>query len=337
MLYRGKELTLRLLVTFGIARLFRFLNRKQALIVVYHGIVEGPGPPWYGVDVTMSELRWQLSYLDKHYDIRPLREVVDDTLSPRSPSLAAITFDDGFANNYDVAFPVLKERNVPATFFLGTGNVGTDSLSWPEEVYALLQDAQADSVDLSAHGMESWPLATQAQRDFASVTLLERLKRGPAAHKDAVLETLRAELGPLRPERTEQFRPLSWEQVHALKETGLVDFGSHGVSHDILTRLEPEAMAREIRTSCEVLRERLDTDRVNYAYPNGGPDDFDERAKEILMQEGAPCALTTIEGLNSPDEDRHALKRILVLANVSRARFALLCCGFIPWLRSILR
>ena len=66
-----------------------------------------------------------IRYLRAHYDVVPL----EDLISTGSDNACAITFDDGWRDNYVTAFPILRAHGVPATIFLATNLVGTDRLA----------------------------------------------------------------------------------------------------------------------------------------------------------------------------------------------------------------
>jgi hypothetical protein len=135
------------------------------------------------------------------------------------------------------------------------------------------------------------------------------------------------------PAYLKDFLPLTWQQVSEMHDTGLIQFGGHTVNHEILSRLEPEAMRREIVDCCEEIKERLELDKITFSYPNGTREDFGEVNKVVLKELGVPCALSTIEQLNRRDEDLFELGRIGIGADITPSRFRLLTSGFIPWMK----
>ncbi len=140
----------------------------------------------------------------------------------------------------------------------------------------------------------------------------------------------------IEPEFAEDFAPLTWDDARAMASSGLVDFGAHTVSHEILSRLPREDMRREVTESCAAVRDRLNLDKITFAYPNGGREDFDDHCKVAVRAAGATCALSTIEGLCQPGDDLFELRRIGIGRDMTPARFAVMCSGMLSSLKETL-
>lgn len=122
-----------------------------------------------------------------------------------------------------------------------------------------------------------------------------------------------------------------------MRKGGLVEFGAHSVHHEILSRLTPEEMATEVRTSCAALRRYLGIEKVMFAYPNGRQEDFNAQVKDELQGAGACCSVSTVSGLNDHAADLFALKRVGVGADMTIESFKLKTSGFVDWMKALLR
>lgn len=328
----------RIMAAAGAHVLFRRLNRSRALIVMYHGVVPNGRPYYYWGQLAESKFRWQLEYLKRHYTVLPLPEVVAGLAGdrPLPPNAAAITFDDGYANNAAIAWPHLRDLGLPATIFLVTGMIGTRRLLWPDEVFVRIWRAMPRLLDLRHQRLGLFNLETARHRARSYETLIGALKKLPADRKDRLLDELKRLLPSNRaiPDFSSDFLPMSWEEVERLAESGLVQFGAHSISHEILTRIPRDEAHRQIAESCRELRRRLPGMPLTFAYPNGGPDDFDSFLQDVLRDEGALCGLTTVEGLNERGADPFALQRVSVGADACSYRFPLRSSGAVPWLKS---
>ncbi len=323
----------------GAARIARRLNRNRILVVMYHGVVPDGRPYYNWSQLPESRFRKQLEFLKKHFHVLPLDRIVRAIANrePLPPNTAAITFDDGFENNASVAWPHLRELGLPATIFLVTDYVGTSRILWPDEVFLRIQRARQSTLDLTTFGLGQFSLATAELREASYERLIHAMKLLPHRRKDEILKHLR-ELLVEHPEVTDytrDFAVMTWEQVHELRSSGLIEFGAHTVTHEILTRVSTSEAYRQITESCATIRRMLGTGQVMFAYPNGGPRDFDGFVKETLRSDRALCGLSTIEGLNSRQADPYALHRVSVGADGTMHRFHLKTSGFIPWLRSL--
>src|SRR5437870_2540680 len=124
----------------GLFRLLRWLQRRSALILMYHGVMDtaGRGQPLPNVNqVDVAALRWQLEFIRKHYTVVPLIEIVRRIKrSEPIDGLAAITFDDGYLTVYENAAPILRVLNLPSTVFLIAGCVEQGHMPWYDRVEA---------------------------------------------------------------------------------------------------------------------------------------------------------------------------------------------------------
>jgi peptidoglycan/xylan/chitin deacetylase (PgdA/CDA1 family) len=101
---------------------------------------------------------------------------------------------------------------------------------------------------------------------------------------------------------------LTWPDVRHMHCMGIT-FGSHTVTHPILSRLSIDRAREEIEVSKRVIEEKLKAPISVFAYPNGRRDDFDEISKGLLVEAGYVCAVTTILGTNQPGQDLYELRR----------------------------
>jgi peptidoglycan/xylan/chitin deacetylase (PgdA/CDA1 family) len=331
-----KEISFNLCTAFGAHRLFRRMRKDQILIVMYHGIVDEalPFPCWW--QLPYENFYWQIKYLKKNYAVMPLREIFAKLQrGERLPdNAAAITFDDGFENNYTLGYPLLKALEVPATIYVVTDFIGTEKLLWLDELFMLFLETAQESVDLSQFGLRVFWLKTVKSKQWSFFQICEHLKGVAPTDKNKILDHLRINLGAKRDPTMygAHFKLLSWEEVDQMKQSGLIDFGAHSCTHEILSQLDDQTLQREIKHSCERIGR---TGPSLFAYPNGRKQDFDDRAKNILTSSKALCAVSTISGLNHPDHDPLELKRISIGEDTTPSRFKLLCSGFIDEIKTL--
>jgi peptidoglycan/xylan/chitin deacetylase (PgdA/CDA1 family) len=221
-------------------------------------------------------------------------------LRDRDPGLLGahpvlITIDDGCRENAAL-LPLIEKYRVPIVIYLTAAIVGTHRRFW----WAPVQEAGADP---------------------------QPLKRLPY---DEFMETLRRKYR-YEPEREYAERSaLDWEEIRALRHTGLVAFGSHTLTHPILTRCPDGIARREIFESRALLEERLQTPVVHFSYPNGA-----HGAREIALvrEAGYETARGTADGWNDPraGTDPFSLKMIRAADNDNVAQLAYAMAGFDVW------
>lgn len=303
----------------GVAEVFLKAQRSQsgALVLCYHGVQEPSSRP-FDVDrdkfVTPQAFDRQLRFLRRHFPVVSLGEVVErlERKDPFRPSVVAVTFDDGYRNTATVAYPIIKRHGIPVTLFLATGYIGNARRVWWHEVEALVGRSTArvefrggplsGEYDL-CRWEDKWKVLGAVRRVALS---------SPPAHLEEVLSRLRGSLGAGEDGAGQGEAFLSWEEAKALVADGLVEPGSHGVTHAAATRLPPEILMGELRESKDVIESTLGRKADFFAYPYGRRDDCSAQTARAVERAGYRCALTTENGVVRHGCDPFLLKRIVI-------------------------
>ena len=277
----------------------------RVFILEYHDVTNSTREP-EGV-VSATRFRRHLRHLRRHCRLVSLSRATALLNDPGAlgEDVAAITLDDGYAGNYDSAFPVLREEQVPAAIFVTTGFLDGTEL-WFDLAARCFEAARGDGRGLAPNlqgdlrmALGQWPFRGSTER------AVEQLKLVAPAARDRLLSELRAACAPLTPAA----RPLRWEQVRKMIAAG-IEIGAHTVSHPILSTLSADEQVREIIGARDRITERTHVLPTLFAYPNGGDGDFDAQTVSILQHAGFTAACTTSRGSNRPGCDLYRLRRI---------------------------
>lgn len=258
-------------------------------ILVYHRVLAEPDR-LYPEQVDAERFAAQLDVLAHCFNVLPLAEAVArlkaGTLPPRA---ASITFDDGYADNHDVALPLLRERDLHATFFIATGFLDGGRM-WNDTVIETMRRANG-RVDLSDLELGVYFLATPEDRRMAIDALLSELKYRPMAERAELVAEIEARHAGLPDDLM-----MTSSQVRALDNAGM-DLGAHTVNHPILAGL-PEPVARAEITAGREMLQALAASRVRlFAYPNGKPgQDYGPEHVDMVRQLGFDAAVSTAWG-----------------------------------------
>jgi peptidoglycan/xylan/chitin deacetylase (PgdA/CDA1 family) len=335
-----------LLSVLGIYQIGRFVHRRQALILTYHGIVRNGRNLYTNRNcVEMAMFDRQMAYMARHYKVVPLSELVgrlnEGKQLPRYT--AAITFDDGFRNNLTVALPILQKYHLPATIFLATSFISSDELGlWTERVDSLIHRTPVPNIRLTLDGVEkSFPLRTSADREIASDQVRAFLKTLPPAQRKSALQELDKQLeekADRRPsggdngsesaevdaqstaEKEERYAFLSWQQVQMMAH-GSITIGSHTHSHAILAPLSESDLNFELTESQRLIEQNLGVFCTLFSYPNGAERDFGRREEGLLGSLGYVAAVSQIDGFNDASTNIMALRRINIPRDESLSYF----------------
>jgi len=242
-----------------------------------------------------------MEYLRRKYTILPLEEAMErlraGTLPPYS---MAMTFDDGYENNYTYAFPVLRAHSIPATVYLTTDFV--------EKKIPLWVDRLEYVVGCAPSGKD----VPYEEKTSTDIVLREKLKRYATEKREAKLKELEKGAGvTLRDFGGEKqvYAPLTWEECRMMRSWRIA-FGPHTKSHPILSRISAFEQREEIGESRRIVSEALGSSSSIFAYPNGQPGDFSDETVAELRELGFKGALTTSSGVNTRRTDPFRLKRI---------------------------
>jgi len=293
-------------------------------IFLYHAVVERQLEIGDFCFIRQEEFRRQVDALRRRFRLIPLEEgarllAAGELTEPA----AAITFDDGFQDNFDVAYPILREAGAPATIFVCTDLLDTDRVLW----YCRLHDAitRTGARELEWEGRR-YPLDSAATRYRAANELKNDLKRLRPPDLESAVDEIAARLvgrargGPgVASDR--RFRMLSRAAIRSMAQEGLVDFGAHTGSHAILAKLERAEQRHEIERSVREVSALVGKPCRTFAYPNGRFEDYDSATIDLLRRVGVTVAVTAEKGLNDRDTPGLELLRLAIGGEPSMPSF----------------
>jgi peptidoglycan/xylan/chitin deacetylase (PgdA/CDA1 family) len=296
------------------------LPTKASLIVLtYHRVcdpaeVDGDRA---GVSATPLGFERQVAALKRgQLPVVGLEEAIAHVRSTRSRgSVILMTFDDGYLDNYQIAFPILRNAGLAATFFLTTEFVGTSSLPWWDRIAYVVR--QTDREELRLPGEQPRTIGrTERERIAATRVLLRRYKQLDRDAATAFLTALEKECAVTSFPAGRRF--LNWEEARLMAHAGM-DLGGHTHTHPVLTRIPPEAQFQELSESKRILEERLGRTITACAYPVGSPDAFDSVTTSAARAAGYAAAFAfDSRGLNRAGRsDLMALTRLPVDADLT--------------------
>lgn len=234
-----------------------------------------------------------LSWLASWYRVMPLdaalRQLEDGRLPART---AAITFDDGYADNAEQALPVLRAHGMSATFFVSTGFLNGGRM-WNDTIIESVRRCRRLSVDLGDIGLGVWPVADLEQRKAAIEGIIGRAKYLHPSERERVVRHVRAACGePVLPDDL----MMSTAQLLRLRDAGM-QVGAHTRNHPILASLADDEARTEIRSGKDDLQSLLGEEVRVFAYPNGAPGkDYESRHVHMVRDAGFEWAVSTASG-----------------------------------------
>jgi len=277
-----------------------------------------------------EQFDYQLSYIKRHIPVLLPHEFAElmDKKKPITRLHAIITFDDGYLDNYTVAFPLLRQHNLRAAFFLTTSFVGSSCLPYWDEIAYLVRNTGCPFLPVPCGSPVTVDL--RAGREKAISQLVEAYKSEDNRDSAAFMQQLRTEAQVQTPVRrpTPRRHFIDWNEAREMASADM-EIGAHTHTHPILSRLTECQQQAELQKAKAVLEQNLGLRVTSLAYPNGGPGDFTAETQRIARDVGFTTAFSYYGGVNPADGgERFNLLRIAPRAQAQafRAELALMSC-----------
>jgi peptidoglycan/xylan/chitin deacetylase (PgdA/CDA1 family) len=319
------------------ARRYQLWKGTGLTVAVYHRIadptrIDDLDPEL--VDATPEDFEQQMTYLRENF--RPVS--LDEVLRARRerstlpPDSVLVTFDDGYRDNFDIAFPILKRLGMPAAFFITTGYMNDRRLFWWERVNQIIRTATGSALRLEYPSPEVIDLSTPAAKVHAKSRLNRIIKDHYALDVEQFLAGVIKSSGVSWTDddsRRHGDRALmTWDDVRTLRAAGM-GIGSHTAGHRVLQTLAPADLVSELKVSRATLEEQLGEPITTIAYPVGKSIAKFPAVRQALADTGYELGFTSRPGPNRhpPDDDPFDLRRIAIdrdrPASWTRLRFAI--------------
>jgi peptidoglycan/xylan/chitin deacetylase (PgdA/CDA1 family) len=307
----------------GAVRVASSLAAKGIAILMYHSVADGSDANNQilgGIGHSPSSFRQQMELLAREYHPISLEEAVLYVQDRRDVARRSVvvTFDDGYADNYHVAMPLLNEIGVPATFYVTVGCVEQKKLPWPGRLrYALFTTRNSAWLDPDG---QSWPLQGSMLRSQAFDRACEYCSKLAGSEQDQFVGSAESQL---QSALTNGPAMMTWDEVRAAVKQGHI-IGSHTLSHPNMAHIKEDALRREMSESKNILERELGIPVPHFSYPCPAlQPHWTERTVRVSQESGYQSAVTTSQGLACRNDNPLHLKRIGARKNVDDLRASL--------------
>jgi len=322
------------IVRSGLLQLAGRMRGSSVAILMYHSVTEDPASQEAylgGIAHSLSQFRAQMELLARRFHPTSLDEVGGFARGEKDIPKGAVvvTFDDGYADNFEVAATVLNEVGVPATVYATVSCVDRKTLPWPARLRFCFR--RTKKTEWSDSSGKIWPLMSDVERENAFLHSCDECCKLAGAVQDKYVAHLANELDIQVPAASGSLM-MSYEQMRAFVRQGHI-VGSHTMTHPNLAYVDPEDARREMTESKQRLEKELGLAVQHFAYP--GPalsPNWTEQTVAISRDAGYETAVTTIPGLARSGDDPLRLKRVAAGKTVEELRWSLET-GFAGYLR----
>ncbi|MBS1809108.1 MAG: polysaccharide deacetylase family protein [Acidobacteria bacterium] len=305
------------------ARQTRKNDVAQVLILAYHRVVasiaEAERNSIYGLVISTESFARHLEIVRSSYDILSLDEALLALRGGRSLDrpAAVITFDDGYRDVYDNAWPVLRQMGLPATVYVPTALMGSGQILDHDRLYWLSLQARAAGIDLRQPLHNAGITPQQSARILSArhmAQVADALNYHPLPMRQAILRCLEAALPEAASHYPASYELMSWEMIREMADGG-ISFGAHSDRHLILTLEDGATSEQEIHRSKQVLEAQLRRPVWHFAYPNGYCNPL---IQAMVRRAGFASAVTTKRSIAQRGDDVMTLPRISLCEESTR-------------------
>jgi peptidoglycan/xylan/chitin deacetylase (PgdA/CDA1 family) len=261
----------------------------------------------FGPDI--KRFRQEMEWIKKETKLLSEDDLIDIIYHNKkfNQMCSMVTFDDGYRDNYDLAFPILKELKIPAMFFIPTYHLSKRKVGWWDLVAYLIKHSTKDTFTFRGQVYEM-----DNKKALVKNFILE-LKAIEANQIENYIFDLSLALNLALPDSNLQSSELmTWDQIKIMSDNGMT-IGSHSHDHSILSKQDALTLKNQLSKSVEILERNLSKKIRSIAYPVGGYDHFNAETKNITKEIGLQRGFSFLTGVNQLEQiDPFDVKRMSV-------------------------
>ena len=313
----------------GCHKWFLRRHRHDVTILMYHGFFEedhADGLEQYGSRwCEIGDFKRQLNYLQRHANVISFERLVKhyQTGATLPNNAVVITMDDGYASNYRLAYPLLKQWDIPACIFVSSRFVEHREFLWPDRIEYSIWKTDSDELEIVIDNKSiRYRLVDEQSKIEAVDSIKQQLK--PLCHRDrmSLIGQIEDNTGQTLSDQGETpalLEPLRWNEIGDMIESNLVSIGSHTVRHPNLTTCTDEQLRDELVDSKALIAQRTGKACSLFCYPGGA---YNARVKRFTEEAGYHCAVAIGGAFEKRDQtDLFELKRVSVARGMRKYGF----------------
>ncbi len=294
----------------------RFIMNGKVTILMFHRVTD----TFFDISLLVKQKTFEecMKYISQSYPVISMDFLSQnfDTWENIPDDSFVITFDDGWIDFHDAAFPVLSKSKIPATIYLTTGFVSSECSYWQERLNNLLIPVLANrniflktdtiisipEIDFKLRGLIS--KSEDMQILFKFIDCLKKFTHDKIMKTISDLEEFLEEHS-IKTSRDKHRSFINWNELNNINDSN-ISYGSHTVNHMILTNEQTNVVEDEICKSKEIIEKETGRKALHFCYPNGN---YNDGMKKIVSK-SYKSACTTNSGFVSKDSDIYSLNRI---------------------------
>ena len=251
----------------------------------------------------------QVKKLKNNYNIVKLSEIYSK--APSNKEKIAITFDDGFLNNYTEVFPIIKKYKIPVTFFICPGNISNRRYFWVDEIEHCINFCKKKEIKIKLDKEFKFNLEKINKKIIACESIKKFCKNSSDIKRKNLIKSLKKKCG-FKFKNINIYKTMTWSNIFEMCKNDLIDFGIHSYKHEILSKLQGDELNTNIKKSIQILQKKINKKIFLASYPEGKKNHFNKKVVKVLKKFNIMICPTSISGNNNLKTDPFNLKRYMI-------------------------
>lgn len=309
---------------------------RPAVILLYHRIIDLPSDPQM-LTVSRANFEKQLQLIRRYFVPLSLGDLIDCARRKSIPRKAVVlTFDDGYSDNLEFALPLLEKYDIPATFYVTSGQLDSREEFWWDELEAIFLAPNTLPRDLSitiGGKLRQWLLTTfsvysesdwkrhgewhvltagyPTERHEVYLQLCEIIRPAILSERDRIMQELRFWAGT-DGEARPTHRVMTAGELQEIAKSSYCEVGAHTYQHLLLAALPRDAQQEQIQTGKKQLETILGSPMKSFSYPFGGRQDYTLETIDLVRKAGFETACSNFFGWVCDMDDPFQIPRFIV-------------------------
>ncbi len=292
-------------------KLFSSFTEHNKLILVYHGVVDTPNHQVSLGPIAEKQFEKHLRYFQENFDVVPQEQIFEmyrDDFKPKKKTIA-LTFDDGYENNYHRAFPLLKKYKFPATWYIITQCLEDENrLTWYDSIDFIKTDLNVQRIDTSKLGNKKLNSIADLKEFIKTLNIESRNVLYQEIAKQVTLKDYVAKFP------REYWKLMNKQQLKEMSDSGLIEIAAHSHNHPNLGLVQLEDAKVEVVKCKQLLEDVIQKEVRSLAFPDGS---YTNEVKEVCRQAGYKNLLAVYYQLTSDAEDKSILPRCCIMSTTT--------------------
>lgn len=295
--------------------------KNNIKILLYHGVrkIKNTGIQNYSnKHLYITDFINQIKFIKKNFNIISMSEVEYLIKKKIEKPYIAVTFDDGFKNNHDIAAEVLDFYKVPTTFYISTAYIGKKKMFWVDILEDIFNKKVNDKIEIKLDKNYIFDTSTKLKKIKTLNYVKSYCKNTIFKEKERVLNYLIKKFNfknNISINNSYNYQSMNWKDILKIENNKNFIIGGHSHHHEILSKLPKHLMKLEVKTCIDLLSRKLKKKINHFSYPEGLSNHFNENVIKFLKKNGITICPTAIKGVNLENQDLFRLKRIMVGMN----------------------